>query len=75
MGYDATATSIFGSLYFVGGTIGGIGLGLYVQKTRRVRLAMISVSIVSIFGPILFLAMLYTDKVWAVSTSSFLLGL
>ena len=74
MGYEDSAASVFGAVFIIGGIVGSAIMGVYVENSRKYKLAMIIISIVAMIGPLGLLGSLYSGEVWPVCIAVFVLG-
>ena len=74
MDYSDSDASVFGAVFIIGGIVGSAILGIFVESTRKYKLAMMIISCIAIVGPFALLGTLYTGIVWPVCIAAFLLG-
>ena len=74
MGYTDANASVFGAVFITGGIVGSGIMGVFVEITRKYKLALMIISGIAICGPFALLSTLYTGLVWPVCIAAFLLG-
>ena len=73
-GYSDSNASLFGAAFIIGGITGSAILGIYVEKTRKYKIAMTVIATLAIFGPFALYGGMHTGYVWPVCVGAFILG-
>ena len=73
-GFTDTDSSYFGAVFIIGGILGSGVMGGFVEVTKKYKIALMIISLVSILAPFFLMFTLTTKKVWVVCIAALVLG-